>query len=172
MTRPARVFAAAAVCVTVGEARGAAGGAAEEGVGRSARAGWRRVLAPALAAVLAGCAGGGAAGDDGRPRSNRNTITAAEVAEATTVGNAYLLVERLRPLWLRKRGPRSILFDPGIIVYEGTMRFGDAESLRYIPTIDVESLRFLPPDRAMLIHGAGHPHGAIVVEVKSGPDEV
>ena len=52
-------------------------------------------------------------------------------------------------------------------MYEGEMRFGDVESLRYIPTVDVYALRFLTPERATLIHGAGHPHGAIVVEVKT-----
>ena len=115
--------------------------------------------------ALAGCGtarGGAAAGTD------RDYIAPGEVTEAITVQNAYLLVQRLRPLWLRERGKKSILFDQGIIVYEGRMLRGNVESLQYIPTIDVHSVRFLPPDRANLIYGVGHPHGAIVVEVKSG----
>lgn len=125
------------------------------------------VVAAAVALGLAGC--GTAAGGAEAPRPERNYIAPAEVAgEAVTGGNAYLLVQRLRPLWLHKRGPKSIHFDPGILVYEGDMFFGDAESLQLIPTVEVHAMRFLPPDQATLLHGVGHPHGAIVVERKSG----
>ncbi len=121
-----------------------------------------------LAFVLTGLAGCGGTSGAAASRSARNYITPTEVAEALTVQNAYLLVQRLRPLWLYERGKKSILFDQGIIVYEGRMLFGNVESLQYIPTIDIYSIRYLPPDRANLIYGVGHPHGAIVVEVKSG----
>lgn len=132
---------------------------------------WHLAVLVVLAALLAGCAASGTEVDeDASPRSTRNYITPEEVAGAITAENTYLLVQRLRPLWLRERGPKSILFDPGIIVYEGRMRFGTTESLRLIPTVHVSSVRFLPPDKATLIHGAGHPHGAIVVQVKSGPE--
>ena len=130
----------------------------------------RPALAPlALVAVLIGLGGCGTSTEGVASPSDRNYITPDEVTEVTTVQNAYLLVQRLRPLWLRERGKKSILFDQGIIVYEGRMLFGNVESLQYIPAIDVHSVRFLPPDRANLVYGVGHPHGAIVVAVKSGP---
>lgn len=122
-------------------------------------------LAAAAALALAGC------GTMAEPatRTDRDYIAPAEVAEAITAENAYLLVQRLRPLWLHERGPKSVHFDPGIVVYTGEMVFGNAESLRLIPTIEVHAIRFLTPAKANLIHGTGHPHGAIVVEVKSEP---
>lgn len=119
----------------------------------------------AASVVLVGCGMVGAES----ARQDRDYIAPAEVAEAITAENAYLLVQRLRPLWLHERGPKSVHFDPGVVVYTNEMVFGNAESLRLIPVMEVHAIRYLSPAKANLIHGAGHPHGAIVVVVKSDP---
>lgn len=120
----------------------------------------------AIAAVSLWSTGCGSVDGVERGPSDRNYITPDEVASAITTENAYLLVQRLRPLWLHERGPKSFHFDRGVIVYEGEMLYGNAESLRFISTLHIQALRYLTPAQANLIHGTGHPHGAIVVTVK------
>lgn len=90
-------------------------------------------------------------------RGDRNTITPEEVQSAG-VSNAYQLVERLRPLWLRSRGGRSVRLETEILVYLDGAMLGDLDSLRTIPIDIVVSLRALDSAEAMRLPGLGSRH--------------
>ena len=137
----------------------------------------RSTLLAILAAGLAGC-GTSSPGVGTDP----NRISSAEVEAAVTVENARALVERLRPRWLETRGGdvrisggglRTFNDDAGsepVSVYVGRSRIGTAEALRSIARINVQSLRYLRPERAQLEFGATNGLGAIVVSLKGGAD--
>lgn len=103
------------------------------------------------------------------PSRDRNTITTEEVRSAG-VSNAYQLVERLRPLWLRSRGDRSVRLETEILVYLDGAMLGDLEALRNIPIDIVVSVRALDSAEAMKLPGLGsrHVERAIMVETRSG----
>ena len=89
-----------------------------------------------LALLLAAC---GAGMHQGRQPSR---IERDELA--TVQGrDAYEAVERLRPLWFDKRMPPDQVGEAAILVYLDGTRFGELESLRDIPLVNVESMRVL-----------------------------
>lgn len=109
-----------------------------------------------------GTTGEGTSGDD------PTVISHEEIEDVGEISDAYNLVQRLEPQWLRKRG-RSSLQQPGdIIVYVEDNRQGGPESLRQMDVIDIESIEFLRPDKATMRYGSGHDHGAILVHLKTG----
>ena len=95
-------------------------------------------------------------------RSNTNLITQAEIAAAGS-SDAYQLVQRLRPIWLRTRGPTSVSQEGDVAVYVDGTHLGTREALRNLWTDDIESIQFLDAGRATLRFGAGHENGAILV---------
>lgn len=105
-----------------------------------------------LALTSIGCGGymqsGGAAGMD------NNVITREELV-AAQAGDLYQAVERLRPLWLRSRGVRSLTATTEIAIIRDGVYFGPIETLRTIPAEQVSRLEYV--DGAMvasLIPGA------------------
>jgi len=118
-------------------------------------------VAFALALVLAGCAGG-TPGAQGGPRFNPDLITRAEVDEAGP-SSAYDLVQKLRPLWLRKRGNTSFTQDTDVAVYLDGTKMGEREALRSVDTSVIERMEFLDARRATARFGIGHTAGAILV---------
>lgn len=115
----------------------------------------------------AGCTGPNVArsGGDYDP----DWISQQEIRDAAGALNAYALVQRLRPNWLHKRGPKSIRNPGGISVYVDGIQYGSTpRALRSIQVVNVESLEFLGAARATNRHGAGHEYGAIVVHTKGG----
>jgi hypothetical protein len=119
----------------------------------------------ALAAAL-GCAttsgGSGARGGGG------NVITEQELA-ASNVSNAYEAVERLRPNFLRSRGPSSLRTDVTSLptVYVGRQKYGDASALRQIPISTITQIRFFTASEAAVSFGMDNPNGVIEVTLKS-----
>ncbi|MCJ7628791.1 MAG: hypothetical protein MUO50_10440 [Longimicrobiales bacterium] len=103
------------------------------------------------------------------PSRDRNTITTEEVRSAG-VSNAYQLVERLRPLWLRSRGDRSVRLETTIVAYLDGAMLGDLEVLRNIPIDIVVSVRALDSAEAMKLPGLGsrHVERAIMVVTRPG----
>ena len=109
------------------------------------------------------CAGAGQTG-----RVDRNVIAATEIQEAG-FGNAYLIVEALRPLWLQKRGPSSIHLEESVKVYlDGTL-LGGPDYLRQISVQTVEVIQYMDAIEATQRWGMDHGHGAIVVVSRRGP---
>lgn len=117
-----------------------------------------------LLIALGACTGSNVGqSSDGNP----NMISQEQIQEAGSMSNAYNLVQRLRPNWLRKRGPSSVSSQSDIVVYVEGSRQGPPSTLRQINVIDVESMEFLSDNEATSRFGSGHDHGAILVHLKS-----
>lgn len=113
--------------------------------------------------VVAACA---SSSTDRTRRHNPDVISAEEIA-ATNVATAFEVVERLRPQFLRTRGPTSALLETRITVFQDNMNLGSIEMLRQIRAADVQEIRYLNASDATTRFGAGHPAGAIVVTSKA-----
>jgi hypothetical protein len=123
----------------------------------------RNLLPLALAAGLWSCAAGSR-----RVTSEHDLISREEVV-AAEVTNAYQLVERLRPLWLRSRGERSTRLETVILVYQNQSMLGDIEQLRAIPIEIVHSIRVLNAAEAGRLAGLGSQHVERVIMVTTLP---
>ncbi|HJQ12607.1 MAG TPA: hypothetical protein VJ840_16360 [Gemmatimonadaceae bacterium] len=122
------------------------------------------------AALLSACASSSQGTSTPRPTSQQSSsdfITSVEVA-ATPVSNAYDLISRLRPNWLRvetgsiRSGTRSQI----IVVYLDDTRLGDVTTLRTISTSGIQSLRYYDATRAATVlrnPGSDPIAGAIVI---------
>jgi len=121
------------------------------------------VLTAALMFWVAACA---SASDPtpGGPDRDRNRISPEEIA-AEPVMSAAELVERLRPAWLRSRGPESIRSGaPSLpIVYIDGVRSGGPEALRGIITQIIREIRFINGRDATTKYGLDHGAGVILV---------
>lgn len=81
-------------------------------------------------------------GNPGEGRSS-SRITGDEIA-GSTARNAFELVEKLRPEWLRLRAvPRIGQEVPVLVVFLNSTRYGNAESLRDISVEMIGSLEYL-----------------------------
>lgn len=115
--------------------------------------------------VLTGC---GTAGGGSTATESRDVLTAQEIA-TTNAQNAYEAVMMKRPWFLQSRGPRSLSqADPGQtneypIVYLDRTYYGDLESLRMIPVIQISEIHYLNSNEATMYYGAGHTGGIIMV---------
>jgi hypothetical protein len=131
----------------------------------------RRILATAMLAVAIGCAsGGGSAGTASAARQNPNLISAEEIADASS-SNAYDLIQRLRPNYLRTRG--AVHGTPNgttnkieyvdLVVYLNENRLGGTDQLRQISTSDIREIRYFSASEATTKWGTGHSAGAIQI---------
>lgn len=130
----------------------------------------RRTMVRALASFwlvlgLTACASGGTArSSTGEP----NRITSAEIRSSSAT-NAFELVSRLRPNWLKQKttgrisgGVRSQL----ILVYLDGNRLGDVSALRTLSVSGIQSAQWLDAVRAAtVLQGIGSDAiaGAIVL---------
>jgi len=101
-----------------------------------------------------------------RSGGDPNEITREEIQRVEQVSTAYSVVQRLRPNWLRKRGPSSISNPGDIIVYVEGSRYGPPESLRQLDPLNVASMRWLTDDQATTRYGTGHDNGVILVRLR------
>ena len=106
-----------------------------------------------------------AAAQSGAPRSNPDRISRAEIDQAGP-SSAYDLVQKLRPIWLRKRGPTSFTQEGDVVVYLDGTRMGLRDELRRVRTESLESLEYLDARRATNRFGAGHVQGAILLRTR------
>jgi hypothetical protein len=122
------------------------------------------VLFAVLAAGTACASSGTAPATSSASARNPNLISQQEIA-ASTASNAYELVERLRPQWLRPGAVGSIKADPGevraggpsavqstimqsTLVYLDNVKLGSRETLRSVSASGITSIRFLNAERA------------------------
>lgn len=119
-------------------------------------------LALSLAASACAGAGAGATG-----RADRNTISTAEIQQAG-FGDAYQIVEALRPLWLQKRGPSTINLEESVKVYLDGSLLGGPDYLRQISVQTIDLIRYMDAIEATQRWGMDHGHGAIVVVSRRG----
>lgn len=113
--------------------------------------------------VLAGCASAGGAGS-GRAS---DLITRVDFEELN-VQNAYEVVSRLQPRWLRGRGRVSIQSTTAgePVVYVDGIRYGSVETLRQVHADALDEIRWVGAADATTRFGTGHPGGAILVTTR------
>ena len=109
------------------------------------------VLLPACAAGRAPAAG-----------SSFGEITTTEI-QATIASNAYEVIQKLRPIWLRQRGAVTFNRPTPRAVYVDNMRLGGLETLRQISPASIGRISFLDSQDATQRFGTGHVNGAILI---------
>lgn len=98
-----------------------------------------------------------------------NVITSEEIdAIRSETTDAYAIVQRLRPQYLRVRGMveadparRNEYHGPRVIV-DGTPR-GEMDALKQVSATAVKEIRYLSASDATTAYGTGYDGGAIVV---------
>jgi len=116
----------------------------------------------AAMAVAYGCA---AATTGGRDRgADPNLITRSELSR-TVASNAFEAIQRLRPQWLRPRGPSSVSQPEGDwpVVYMDNVRAGDVNVLATIALDDIGQIRFISGRDATTRWGTGVTGGVIEI---------
>jgi hypothetical protein len=125
-----------------------------------------RVLVAAMVALTACASGGGGAT---AARQNPNLISMEEIVESSA-SNAYEVIQRLRPNFLRTRG--AVHGTPGatnavemvdLVVYLNENRLGGSDQLRQISTTDIKEIRYFNSSEATTKWGTGHSGGAIQI---------
>ena len=126
----------------------------------------RRVLVAATMALTA-CASSGSGAS--AAKQNPNVISMEEIVESSA-SNAYEVIQRLRPNFLRTRG--AVHGTPGatnavemvdLVVYLNENRLGGSDQLRQISTTDIKEIRYFNSSEATTKWGTGHSAGAIQV---------
>jgi hypothetical protein len=127
----------------------------------------RFYFVPLIALAVQACA---TTGGQGSASGGRDVITAEELSNAAGVTNAFEAVERLRPNFLRSRGPTSIREPsvPPIIVYLDQVRLGQVDSLRGITVESIRLIRHIPARDAQQRFGLDHTGGVIEVITMTG----
>jgi len=113
-----------------------------------------------IAIVAAGCAS--ASSSEDQPRRNRNLITAEEIAALPTF-TAFQIIRRLRPGWLRQRGPAGTRSSGYAAVFQDGMEMGGHDALRNITAESIELIRFINATDATTRYGTGYAGGIIEV---------
>lgn len=122
----------------------------------------------AAVVALSACASSGSAGSG---RHSSDQVTYAEIASSSAT-NAYALIERLRPNWLRTPGIGSIgggVRSQVVLVYLDGNRLGDIGSLRALSVDGIKSMQWLDAARAAtVLSGIGSDAiaGAIVIKTQ------
>lgn len=95
---------------------------------------------------------------------NPNVITATELAPHSSL-TAREAIQRLRPAFLRTRGPSSIMLNEGdtIVVYVDNTRMGGPEILDQVRANAIREIRYLSSSDASSRFGTGHTSGAILI---------
>ena len=117
-------------------------------------------LALTVSACKSGGGGGAAASASARPAPrNPNLITGDQIQEAISsgLGNAYDLVARLHPNWMRSTGRQ------GVQVWLDNQRYGGVTTLRSVSLTSISSIRYMTPSEAQGQLGLNNQGGAIVV---------
>lgn len=121
----------------------------------------------ALIVAVSACASSGSS--SGGARRSSDKITYAEISTASAL-NAYELINRLRPAWLRAPATGSIgggVRSQVIAVYLDGHRLGDLESLRTLSADGIRSMQWLDAARAATVLnevGSDAIAGAIIIK--------
>lgn len=129
--------------------------------------GSRRILATAMIAWAAACASGGG----GAPAATQNpNVISSEEITASSASNAYEVIQRLRPSFLRTRGAvhgtpngANAMEMVDLVVYLNDNRLGGSDQLRQISTTDIREIRYFNSSEATTKWGTGHSAGAIQI---------
>jgi len=127
-----------------------------------------RLLRPALLAlalIQPACKSGQPASGDPQSVSSRteprnpNVITGDQIQEGISsgLGNAYDLVARLHPTWMRTTSSQ------GVQVWLDGQRYGGIATLRGMSLTAITSIRYMGPSEAQGMLGLDNQGGAIVL---------
>ncbi len=101
--------------------------------------------------------------------TNRSIISGEELTNSHET-SLYTAIQRLRPDWLRTRGPSSISAgrsgnqDPDAVnVYQDLQKLGSVDVLRSMSLTQATSLKFYSASEAQLRFGTGNPNGVIQI---------
>jgi hypothetical protein len=83
----------------------------------------------------------------------------------TAATDAYQVLERLKPLWLRSR-TTALGQELPVVLYVNGTRWGTAEALRGIKVPDLLRIRHISGIRATEQFGRGHEAGALLVDTR------
>lgn len=124
-----------------------------------------RLMRVALVCLAAGC-GTARSPTMAEPR-NPDVITAAELERSGDI-TARQAIERLRPRFLRMRGPSSLQNADAdrLIVYVDNARIGGVEVLGQIHAFEIREIRYLSAPDATSRYGTGHSGGVIAIARK------
>jgi hypothetical protein len=116
----------------------------------------------ALGTILTGAL---ACASSGAVTGGTGPITRAELEDHSMLRDAYEVVQRLRPSWLRSRGRSSIQSSTAhlAVVYVDNIRMGGPSSLRVVSVDAIEEIRYLGASEATTRYGTGHAGGVILV---------
>ena len=98
---------------------------------------------------------------------NPNVITADQIS-ASQQTNAYDVVSRLRPNYLKSRG-RTTVYTQGsdyAAVFLDGQSYGDLSSLRNISTPQIRSIQFIRGTDAVTTYGLQYGAGVIAIRTK------
>lgn len=117
------------------------------------------IVLAALPACAAGSSSSGGSGYSG------NRISAEEMAESTA-NNAFELIQRRRPQWLRVRGQSTFTGQEGVRVYVNGQPRGGIQSLEQVLVREITLIQYLDAATATQRFGTGNTAGAIMIEVQ------
>jgi hypothetical protein len=101
-------------------------------------------------------------------------ITADELRDSRET-SLYNAVQRMRPDWLRGRGPTSLSTgtssqgSDAINVYMDLQRLGSVEMLKSMSLTTATSLKFYSASEAQMRFGTGNPNGVIQIVTTGRP---
>jgi hypothetical protein len=119
-------------------------------------------LIPILLVLAAGCASSRSGSEFGAP----DRLTEAEI-RGSDVPNAWEVVQKLRPRWLREGVERSLRLDTVILVYQDGVRLGEVDVLKTIPVEAVRGMRVLGAAEAGTLPGLGSRHVERVIMIST-----
>ena len=120
-----------------------------------------------FAATLAACASAGPARQP--TPSTSNVISRAEL-EAEGSANVYDVIARLRPNFLRSRGPTSVMNASArtvAAVFVDDIEYGDLESLRRFPAMRIAEIRYYSGPEATTKFGSVFGAGVIALKARA-----
>jgi len=134
-----------------------------------------QILTPTIArfsliVVMTACASSGTGSSSARTSPTR--ISRAEVAGSSAT-NAYELISRLRPNWLRAQATGSVaggmVRTQAILVYLNRQRLEDLNALKTIGTADIDSAEWIDATRVPTVLSdapQGSIAGAILIKTR------
>ena len=127
-----------------------------------------RLLPILIVAMSVGCASASSSGGVGGDRRSQ-IITQQEISSAGMSGNAYELIQRLRPGFLVSRGQTTLSGDQSVAypnVYLDGIAFGDMGTLRNIDTAQIAEIRLYQAWEAQSKFGLGNNGGVIAITTR------
>jgi hypothetical protein len=124
----------------------------------------RGLLTAAILIIGAACGPAAGPGIPASPRSQTSVVTFEEIQQRGQYSNLYVLLQDLRPRWLRAQGPDSFMGSGGAVqvVMDGN-RMGSVDALKSLSPSGVTSIRFVAPIEAAAQYGLDYSHGAVVI---------